>query len=466
MSSVSEASNLSNSNVSSSQSDSQHNPQRKMGFWPVTSVVVGSQIGSGIFLLPASLAAFGTLGLSSWLITATGAILLALIFAKLCAHIPKTGGPHTYIEAAFGNKIAFFAAWTYWVISWMSSPMVVISVVGYLTPLFVNTNQWLNLFLEFVILAFVTFLNLLSIRSVGRSEFVFTLLKLVPLVIVPVVGLFYIQWEHFLPLNPTGNSTVSVLNGAALLTLWGFIGVESATTPAGSVQNPRKTIPRAIILGTIIVALVYMLSSFSIMGVVPPNVLSASKAPFADASALLFGGNWYLIISVMASIVCLGTLNTWVLTSGQIALGASNDGHLPKVFSIKNAKGAPIVAIIVSVLGMVPILILTMSDNLISQINSIIDISVTAFLFVYVFSVLSYLKLFWKTVNNRINMTTILISGAALLFCAWALWSSGIKMVSLAFLITLSGVPVFLWKKGVGTGSQSVGASVDYGTGS
>ena len=206
---------------------------------------------------------------------------------------------------------------------------------------------------------------------------------------------------------------------------------------AGSVQNPRKTIPRAIILGTIIVALVYMLSSFSIMGVVPPNILSASKAPFADASALLFGGNWYLIISVMASIVCLGTLNTWVLTSGHIALGAATDGHLPKVFSIKNAKGAPIVAIIVSVLGMVPILIMTMSDNLISQINSIIDISVTAFLFVYVFSVLSYLKLFWKRVNNRINMTTILISGAALLFCAWALWSSGIKMVSLAFLITL-----------------------------
>src|SRR5690348_390679 len=112
--------------------------QRKMGFWQVTSLVAGSQIGTGIFLLPASMAAFGAIGQSCWLITATGAMFLAFIFARLAAEMPKTGGPHTFIETAFGRTFGYFSAWTYWVISWLSTPMVVISVVSYLSPLLGN----------------------------------------------------------------------------------------------------------------------------------------------------------------------------------------------------------------------------------------------------------------------------------------------------------------------------------------
>lgn len=429
------------------------NSQKKMGFWSVTSLVAGSQIGSGIFLLPASLALFGSMGLISWFITGTGALLLALVFARLCAEIPKTGGPHAYIEAAFGKKIGFYAAWTYWVISWMSTPIVVVSVVGYLTPIWGDLGPTLTLILEISILLLITALNLLGVSIAGRAEFVFTVLKLLPLLLVPVAGLFLIKLEHFIPLNPTGNSNLHTLNAAALLTLWGFIGVESATAPAGSVQNARKTIPRAIITGTLIVAFVYVMSSFVIMGVMKPEDLSQSKAPFADAASLIFGGNWYLIISIAASIVCLGTLNAWVLTSGQIALGAANDGHLPKFFSIKNKRGAPIIGLIISSLSMIPILILTLDPDLIAQVNKIIDVSVTAFLFIYILAVLSYLKLFWKKTKQTksnllqvLEIRSILIAGGALLFCSWALWSSGIKIVGFALFIPLLGFPVYLWQ--------------------
>jgi len=421
---------------------------KKIGLLAVTSLVVGSQIGSGILLLPASLASFGGIGVSTWFITATGALLLAFVFARLCAKIPKTGGPHNYIEAAFGHTPAFFSAWTYWLISWISTTAVIIAIVGYLHPIFGNAEPQTNLMLELIILLFITILNILGVRTAAWMEFVFSSLKVLPLIIVPLAGLAFINMDHFVPFNPTGESPLTALNAAALLTLWGFIGVESATTPAGSVENASKTIPKAIIAGTSLVAIIYILNTFVIMGVIPPAHLSHSKAPFADAAAIIFGGNWYILISIAAAIVCLGTLNAWVLTSGQIALGAANDGHLPKIFKLKNKFNAPITSLLISSLGMVPFLILTLDVNLINQVNKIIDISVTAFLFVYVMSTLSYIKLFWKDpVRNAIDYRALIIGVSALVFCGWALWSSGLKTVGLALIITLTGVPIYLWRR-------------------
>lgn len=417
--------------------------QKKMGFWNVTSLVAGSQIGTGIFLLPASMALFGAAGLSSWLITAVGAMLLAMVFANLSAKIPKTGGPHTFIEHSFGKTLGFFSAWTYWVISWMSTPMVVISIVSYLSPIFGTLHPFSNLMLELAILLSVTSLNLSGVHSAGRVDFFFSMLKLLPLFLVPFAGLFFFNMSHFEPFNPTNDSTLSVLNSAALLTLWGFIGVESATTTAGSVENPQKTIPRAIIVGTLIVAIIYIFSSTVIMGVVPPESLALSKAPFADAAQIIFGGNWYLAISIAAAVVCIGTLNAWVLTSGQIALGAATDGHLPKFFTIKNNFGAPKWGLIASSLGMIPVLIATMNQDLIQQINMIIDVSVTAFLFIYVLSTLSHLKICIESQNTK----GILIGLFALSFCGWALYSSGVLMVTFAALIPMTGLPFYLWKR-------------------
>lgn len=417
--------------------------QKKMGFWNVTSLVAGSQIGTGIFLLPASMALFGAAGLSSWLITAVGAMLLAMVFANLSAKIPKTGGPHTFIEHSFGKTLGFFSAWTYWVISWMSTPMVVISIVSYLSPVFGTLHPFSNLILEFLILLSVTSLNLSGVSSAGRVDFFFSILKLIPLFLVPFAGLFFFNMSHFEPFNPTTDSTLTVLNSAALLTLWGFIGVESATTTAGSVENPQKTIPRAIIVGTLIVAVIYIFSSTVIMGVVPPEALAKSKAPFADAAQIIFGGNWYLAISIAAAVVCMGTLNAWVLTSGQIALGAATDGHLPKFFSVKNSFGAPKWGLIFSSVGMIPVLIATMNQNLIEQINLIIDVSVTAFLFIYVLSTLSHLKICIQSQNTK----GILIGLFALCFCGWALYSSGILIVTFAALIPLTGLPFYLFKR-------------------
>jgi basic amino acid/polyamine antiporter, APA family len=417
---------------------------KKIGFWSVTSLVAGSQIGSGIFLLPASLAIYGGLSLASWLITATGAIFLALIFAKLCASIPKTGGPHAYVHAAFGPTASFFTGWTYWVISWMSSTAVVIAVIGYLHPLIGDIEPATKIALEIAVLAAITGLNILGVKAAGYAEFVFTVLKILPLALVPLWGLQFVHLDHFIPFNPGPHSALSGLNAAALLTLWGFIGLECATTPAGSVHNPRKTIPKAIVIGTLLVACIYVLSSFVVMGVVPLNELAQSKAPFANAAQYIFGdqSHWQYSIALVGSIVCLGTLNAWILTSGQIAMGAAQDGLFPSLFKKTNAHQAPQWSIIISSCGIVPLLFLTLSDSLVTQLNTIIDLSVTAFLSVYTICILSFLKL---TPPKRFDDRVLGI--IALLFCIWSLWASGLKTILLAALITLSGLPIFYWQR-------------------
>lgn len=233
-----------------------------------------------------------------------------------------------------------------------------------------------------------------------------------------------------------------------MLTLWGFIGVESATTPAGAVTNPTKTIPRAVLLGTLTVAFIYALNSLGIMGVVPGAQLAHSQAPYGEAASILFGGSWSLVISLLASIICVGTLNAWMITSGQIALGLSEDGFLPSLFKKLNKNGAPFYSILLSGLGIVPFLMLTLNHNLATQINTIIDISVTAFLFVYLISVCSLIKILLKQ-SEPIRMTQWLYIIGAFVFCGWTISMASWTTLAIASLFIVSGVPVYIWQKRV-----------------
>ena len=170
---------------------------RKIGFWAVFAFVTGSQIGSGVFMLPASLAAFGSYSLAGWIISGLGAISLALVFALLCAQYPKTGGPHVYVKEAFGAHAAFFAGWTYWVISWISTTAVIIASIGYLTPLIGDHSATTNLILQLMLLIIITALNFKGVKAAGNAEFILTLLKLIPLVIMPVVALFFFDSNNY-----------------------------------------------------------------------------------------------------------------------------------------------------------------------------------------------------------------------------------------------------------------------------
>jgi APA family basic amino acid/polyamine antiporter len=420
---------------------------QKIGFWSVFALVTGSQIGSGVFMLPANLAPYGFYSLLGWLISGIGAIALALVFGRLCAWFPKTGGPHVYVHEAFGWSSAFFTGWTYWIVSWVSTTVVVIACIGYLSPVIGVHGAMANLALELVLLLAITALNLQGVSAAGRTEFVLTALKVVPLFIVPVLALCCFKSSNFALDQSVANlSTLQLLSRVTLLTLWGFIGLEAATAPAGSVENPSQTIPRAIAAGTACVALLYIINSMGIMGIIPGSELMNSNAPYADATKAIFGGNWHLIISLIAAVICIGTLNAWILTSGQIALGLAQDGLIPSIFKERNQHGAPAWSLLISSACIVPFLIMTASESLAAQLLMIIDFSVTAFLFVYLIACLAFFKILFSPVGRTINRFFGCMYGLiALLFCSWVIYETALSTILIAGLFTLSGLPIYAY---------------------
>lgn len=420
---------------------------RKIGFWSVLALVTGSQIGSGVLMLPISLAPYGLLSLLGWLISGIGAISLALVFANLCAKYPRTGGPHAYVMETFGPTASFFTGWGYWIVSWISTPIVLTASVGYLSPLIGPFSPPVLLTLEISLLLAMTYINLRGVNTAGKAEFVLTLLKIIPLLIVPIAALTLFNKQNFAVPGGDNFSFSTAISHIVLLTLWGFIGVESATTPAGSVENPRKTIPKAVVWGTLCVAVLYFINSLGIMGAIPGEVLASSKAPYADATRLVFSGNWHLLISLIAAIVCIGTLNAWMLASGQIALGVAQDGLLPPFFAKQNKHGAPRNALLISCAGIIPVLVLTLSDNLAAQINAIIDFSVIAFLYVYLICTCAYLKLLWQG-RPHTKIWQFSYALIALAFCLYVIASTPLKTHLFASVFLLSGLPIYLVQKG------------------
>jgi APA family basic amino acid/polyamine antiporter len=274
----------------------------------------------------------------------------------------------------------------------------------------------------------------------GFCEIFLTLAKCAPLVLIPLVALFSLHTDYFFPLNPANLPPLSTLNTATLMTFWGFIGLETATTTASLINNPAKTIPRAILTGTLLVATIYFLNSFAIMGILPPATLSTTQAPYADAAHILFGGSWTLPMSLLAFIVCIGTLNAWVLTSGQIALEAARAHLFPALFSLTTRTGAPYISLLISYLCTLPLLFLTLTPNILTQLNFIIDLSVTAFVFIYLACTLSYLTL-------RPSTPYILIALLATAFCLWILLFTSLLNLLLCTLFVLTGLPIYLYQK-------------------
>jgi APA family basic amino acid/polyamine antiporter len=325
-------------------------PRRTIGLWMATALVVGNMIGSGVFLLPSSLAAAaGPVSLAGWVFTGAGAVLLALVFADLGRAFPAAGGPYAYAHRAFGDFVGFQTAWGYWIAVWAGNAAIAVAFVGYLGVLWpqVSEHQLLGALTGVALVWLLTATNVLGARQSGQIQLVTTVLKFVPLAIVAIVGLFFIDGGNYTPFAPHGSG--AAITSAATLTLWAFIGLESATVPADDVKDPRRTIPRATLIGTLAATAVYIVSTVAIMGIIPTGELARSTSPFADAAALIFGGGWDKVIAVVALISTAGALNGWILLQGQVPLAAARDGLFPRQFArLHGERQTPVFGLIVS----------------------------------------------------------------------------------------------------------------------
>lgn len=418
--------------------------QDKIGLWPLTSLVTGNLVGSGVYLLPATLAIYGTVSIFGWIAASIGAILLSLVFAGLSSRNTKTGGPYLYAREAFGDTVGFYVCWGYWVLMWMSNPALAIGAVGYISALCGGLSQMTHFFLEVLIVAGFTIFNLLGLKITGRTELVITLLKVIPLLILPIIGIYFVDFSSISQhVNVSGKSFGLSLNAATLAAMWAFVGLETGTVPAGQVYNPSKTVPRATILGTVIAAAVYILGAVVVMGVVSPQELLQSKAPYADAAHHIFGGAWGVPVTLAAIISCLGSLNGYLIVVGRIPYGAAQDGLFPEIFLRTTNHGTPYWGVLITTLCSIPLLLLSLTNTLMEQFNLIIEIATLLILVVYVVSALANLKLMIRDRELTFMRATINISGLA--FACWALWAASLSMVALSMIIIFLGIPMRIW---------------------
>lgn len=311
---------------------------------------MGNIIGGGIFLLPALVAPFGTVSLLAFGVLTVGAIALALVFGRLAARDPRTGGPYVYARGAFGDFAGFLAAWAYWITTWVSNAALAVAAVGYLDVLIpVGDHRWRACLAALVIQWLPALANFAGTRYVGAVQLVATVLKFAPLLLVAVGGLFFFDPDNLGPFNASGSGGIGAVSAAAAILLFSYLGVESAAVSAGEVKDPRRTVGRATVIGTAGAALVYLLGTLSVFGTVPHDRLVDSTAPFSDAVNAMFGGAWGGWAIALAALVSMtGCLNGWTLLSAQTPYAAAKDGLFPAVFA-RRRRGVPTTGVAVTV---------------------------------------------------------------------------------------------------------------------
>lgn len=436
--------------------NSQHFEQGKrsgrLGLWMLIALVAGNMIGSGIFLLPASLAQIGSISLYSWILTALGSIVLALVFARMSVLVPKTGGPYAYAKAGLGDFIGFQTAYLYWAALWIGNAAIALALVGYLTVFFPDLASTKGT--TFAAIGFVwvlTFINMIGIARAGVLQVISMIIKLIPLVLLILLGWFYFHPSYLTQsFNLSGQSDWVAISHGASLTLWAFIGLEAATVPQGSVENPRRNIPLATFIGVLIGAFVYIFSSLVIMGMIPADILAKSTSPFADAAGLMFGKAGLYIIGAGAAISCLGALNGWIMLQGQVAMAAADDGLFPKWFAKRNHHHVPYLGLLISSVLITLLLLIQMSNKLIDQFNVCILLAVFASVLPYLYTAAAQWLLAKKDLKNPLRRgLDIVIAMLALIYAAWALMSTGqtVLVYGMALLVSSIVLYGFLEKK-------------------
>ena len=430
---------------------SENKPVKKLGLWMSTSLVIGNMIGAGIFLMPAALAAYGGISIFGWLFSAIGALLLATVFSRLSKLVRnKNGGPYVYTKEGLGDFAGFLVAWGYWISTWVANAAITIAFVSALTVFFpvLGTNALYAVVLGLTTIWFLTWINSKGIRESGKLQVVTTLLKLIPLVLVIIGGIFFFNADNFIPFNPSSETNMAAIAITATMTLYAFLGVESATIPAGNVENPEKTIPKATMLGTIITTLVYVLSTVVVMGMIPSDVLSQSPAPFADAMDIIAGEWGRGLVAAGAAIAAFGALNGWILIQGQIAMATAKDDLFPRIFRRENKNGVPALGIIIGSILTSIVMLMNYSDGLVEQFKFIILLSTLCVLVPYLFTSAAYvLILAERKLPNMKWLPEIILASLAFIFSLWAIYGAGEEAVFFGFLLLLAGIPFYVWMK-------------------
>ena len=431
----------------------------QFGLTAAIALIVGSIIGVGIFNLPTSLAAYGPITLISMALTTVGALALALLFAALSRRLPADGGPYAYARVAFGNRLGFMNAWSFWITAWAGNAAIAVGWVLYVEH-FINKgqNKLFSILLVLVGLWLPAAVNLSGVKNIGSVQVITTIIKFAALAFVSIVGLFYISTANFTPWNVSGESAINAIGGGMAIALFSYLGVETVSVAAGKVRDPDRNIPRATVLGTIACAVVYMLSLTVVFGIVPTSKLATANAPFSDAVNAMFGGTWAGNVLAIAVIISgLGALNGWTMICAEMPLAAANDGLFPERFKRISRNGVPAFGIIAStVLASIAMIINYLGSGGASVFTTLVLMTGITAAIPYAFSALAQMK--WRWIDQRATQTPrfardMIVAVLSLIFSILFIWYSRNTGHStweiwapffLAAAALLLGIPVYL----------------------
>ncbi|WP_118856853.1 APC family permease [Sphingomonas mesophila] len=390
----------------------------KLGPWMTMALAVGSIIGAGIFMLPVALAPLGPNAVAGWLISGIGALCIAFALSRL---ITSDGeGLQAYVERSFGPLAGFVVAWSFCASQWAANAALAIaaaSAVARLVPGLAEPGSIALVAIGFI--AFLAFVNALGARAMGRLAVLTTPIKLVPLLaVIVLVSVTGAQGQALAPLAPIP-MTINTIATAAALTLFALTGFENATAPVGKVRDPERNIPRALILGTAFVALLYLLASTSVLLLLPSAAAEASTAPFADALASRWGESAAILAALGMAVSAFGGLNNGIMVAGELGYSMAVRRDLPAVLAATRGRGTPIAAQLMAA-AVASLLVLSNASKTTAGLFSfVILLSTSSVLLVYFIGGLAALK-------QRPAPLAAAIIVVGLLFSLFAFYGSGL----------------------------------------
>ena len=409
-----------------------------MGLTSATGLVVGSIVGTGVFTMPAVLAGAGTMGIIVLAVIAGGAMLLAVLFGQLSKRVPNSdGGLYAYSRHEFGDFAGYLVGWCYWIQAWAGNAAIVSSWVFYVDALFKlsHPSGMENWGIALIGLWVPAAVNLAGVRQMAWFQNVTVVLKFLPLLFVGVVGWFFIRSANFGPFNASGGSLYGGIGIAAGVALFSFIGVEAAAVTAKRVMNPRRNVSRASLIGAAASAILYVLVTAAVMGLVAHHALTTTGAPFVNAFDAIFPNSAWAgqFIAAVAVVSGIGALNGWTLIVTETSRAIAQDDLFPRPFAWTDRNGTAWFGIVIgTVLPSLLMLWRYNSSSGLTVFTYLVDLTVVTVAIPYFMSAiaqLTYLVSRRRRVQGWALARDLLVAGTSVLFSMWVTFASGYQVV-------------------------------------
>ena len=412
--------------------------QRMLGPWMTLSLVIGSIIGTGIFLLPVALAPLGASSPIGWLVSGVGVMAIAYCASRIVS--PEGGGLQAYVEQELGLTVGFMVTWMTWCATWIGNPAVGLAAATALVRIFPALAGH-DISIAFATMVAVVGLNLRGVRVVGEFTLVTVLIRLFPLLAVVIIAALLIG--HGQPVQPLDQppATVGNVAAAAALCLFALTGFEYALSPVGKIRDPQRNLVRGLLIGVAVVAIIYLVTSVSLSLIVPNSTIAGSSAPFANAIAAHWGEGAALAASGAIAVSAVGALIPATLAVGEMLYSMALRRDVPGAFARTNRYDAPYLALLAG-LGLPSLLLLLNASKGTAGLFTFITLLASdAVLYLYGAATIA------AAIKDR-RPTTTVAAIVGIGFVLFAFYGSGGEAFLLSIGLVVSGVLVHLIKRG------------------